>query len=128
MRQSSLATLPLLCALAVHVQLGTSQLPPRIGEITVPGQPVNEKRLFCDARPLSGQPALPVENAEFYLNGSDVLRMLHGSEARFEDSGGRMTIVFQLTQELEGVYTCGNGTDYRSSNSLTFVCKSMPTG
>ena len=117
MRQTLLVLLLLLFPLAVR--LVTGQFLPQIGVITVPGQPVNEKRLFCQVTTGTGV----IQPLTFYLNDTDVLDLLTYNEVRFDDSGGRRTIIFQLTQELEGVYTCGNDTAYRSNNSFTLVCK-----
>ena len=54
-----------------------------------------------------------VENAVFYLNGSDVRGNLTAGE--YTEARGRIT--FPLTQALEGRFTCGNGNN-RSLNSL----------
>ena len=126
MLPSSLATL-LLCALAVSLRarLVTGQPKINIGQITIEDQPVNEKRLFCEVT-TNTDTTETFPNGKFYRNGDDLEDLLPGSEFRFEDTGDRRRIVFQLTQELEGVYTCGNGT-FRSSDkdALTLVCKCL---
>ena len=119
-----MASMPILLFILfpLAVRLVTGQFLPQIGQITVPGQPVNEKRLFCEVTTGTGV-IQPLRNATFYLNDTDVLDLLTNNNVTFDDSGGRRTIIFELTQELEGVYTCGYDTDYRSDNSLTLVCK-----
>ena len=66
----------------------------------------------------------PVLNTEFYLNGSDVRNELTGSD--FEASTGK--IIFDMTPELEGCYTCGNETYHSSEEeALKLVCKAKHT-
>ena len=104
----------------LSVRVVTGQFLPQIGQITVFSQPVNEKRLFCEVTTGTGV-LQPLRSATFYLNDTDVLDLLTGNEVRFDDFGERRIILFELTQALEGVYTCGNDTDYRSDIPLTLV-------
>ena len=79
----------LLLLLPLAVRLVTGQFLPQIGQITVPGQPVNsERRLFCEVTTGTGV-TQPLTNATFYLNDTDLLDLLTGNEVRFDDSGGR---------------------------------------
>ena len=45
-----------------------------------------------------------VKNARFYLNGTNVVSLL----SEYEEDRERGIITFEMTQELEGEYTCDN--------------------
>ena len=108
----------LLCVVVVHV---TCQ--PFLPEIRLhtlaPGSSRNQKKLVCVIRTLEGY-EVEVTNTEFYLNGSDVRGMLTGNE--YDLVAGRIT--FELTQKLEGYYTCGNSSfESPEEDALKLVCK-----
>ena len=96
---------------------------PEIRQLTLPSLGDNKRVLFCQVRTLSGF-NVRVHNAEFYLNGTDVRNRLTGSD--FESSTGQ--IIFHITPDLEGCYTCGNAT-YVSpeEDALKLVCKRLHT-
>ena len=96
---------------------------PEINSFNPQPPSANRRGLVCRVETGTGFDE-PVLNTEFYLNGSDVRNELTGSD--FEASTGE--IIFDMTPELEGCYTCGNGT-YRSSEeeALTLVCKAIHT-
>ena len=81
----------------------------------------NRRGLLCVVQTGTGLEE-PILNAEFYLNGSDIRNSLAGSD--FEMSPGQ--IVFNITPDLEGCYTCGN-TTYISpeEDALKLVCKAI---
>ena len=108
----------LLGLLVCHV---TAQFPIEIIEQNNPANPPNERTLIC--RINSGVQGIydPIENAIFYVNETTNIRdELPGSDVEYSASSGTITI--QLRQELEGEYTCGNGTR-TSSVSVTLVCE-----
>ena len=99
----------------------TAQFPIEIVEQNNPASPLNERTLIC--RVNSGVPDIydPIENAIFYLNRITNIRdELPGSDVEYSGSTGTITI--QLRQELEGEFTCGDGTR-TSSVSVTLVCE-----
>lgn len=64
----------------------------------------NERILICRVTGVDGGAPSNVENAVFYLNGTDVRRNL--TEQQYTEERGRLT--FEISQALEGRYTCGN--------------------
>ena len=63
-----------------------------------------------------GEQSNNVENAVFYLNGSDIRLSLTADE--YVEGNGMF--IFTITQELEGYYTCGNSS-ITSTNTLELV-------
>ena len=94
---------------------------PEIKPLSLPLLPENQRGLTCEVQTGTGL-VEPILNAEFYLNGSDIRNSLTGSD--FELSPGQ--IVFFITPDLEGCYTCGNAT-YISpeEDALKLVCKAI---
>ena len=82
---------------------------------------LNRRGLICRV-PTGTGTLVDVMNTVFYLNGSDIRDSLTGSN--FESSTGQ--IIFNITPDLEGCYTCGNDT-YISpeEDALKLVCKAM---
>ena len=88
----------------------------------VSGQPIKifletisdaaERTLICRETNLAGAQS-DLENAVFYLNGSDIRGNLTAGE--YTEEVGRIT--FPLTQALEGHFTCGKANSM-SPNSL----------
>ena len=116
----SLGALVLLLGLAFsHV---TSQgFLPEIKKLSTPSPDDNQRGLICQVLTLSGF-RVPVLNTVFYLNGNDVRNNLTGNGV--QSSPGE--IIFNITPDLEGCYTCGNAT-YRSpqEDALKLVCKAL---
>ena len=96
------------------------QFPIEIRQGVTPSDFPNERTLIC--RVSTGEPDRynPIENAIFYLNGNDIRDELPGSDVEYSASTGTITI--QLRQELEGYYTCGDGTT-TSPESVILVCE-----
>ena len=96
------------------------QFPIEIRQGVTPSEFPNKRTLIC--RVNSGVPDIydPIENAIFYLNGSNVQNDLTGSEFEYSGSAGR--IIIQLRQDLEGTYTCGDGST-TSPDSVILVCE-----
>ena len=116
----SLIMLVLLLALVfshVTCQVFPFEIKPFIPQPPSP----NRRGLHCRVETGTGFEE-SVLNTVFYLNGSDILDRLTGSD--HESSTGQ--IAFTITPDLEGFYTCGNGT-YTSPNddALTLVCKAI---
>ena len=82
---------------------------------------LNERVLFCRVTDLSGRVS-DVRNAVFLLNGIDVLLNLTAGDYIVNPERGR--IEFEITQRLEGRYTCGNG-NIQSINHLDVVGESL---
>ena len=114
------ASLIVLCVVLVG-HLAQMQFLPEIGEDQQPAHtPINTKTLYCIVE-TAGGPTVPVNNARYYRDDTDIYDLPANSEV-MEGSDGRVT--FTITQDLEGYYTCGNSsTDYRSDNSLPLVGK-----
>lgn len=112
-----------LSFLGVLVLVCESTFTPTIRLSPIPPSSDNKKTLLCEVE-VAGSPGsrVPVLNAQFYLNGSDVIDQLTRSE--YELSNGEIT--FELSQDLEGYYTCGNDT-YTSSedHAQILVCKHL---
>lgn len=107
--------------LGVLVVICESTFTPTIRLGDIPSSPDNHKTLICEVE-VVGSPGsrVPVLNAQFYLNGSDVTDHLTRNE--YELSNG--VITFQLSQSLEGSYTCGSDTHTSSEDhALILVCK-----
>ena len=121
---TSLKALVLLLVLGLMFSHVTCQeFIPEINSFDPPTPSDNRRGLVCRVQTGTGF-EVPVLNTEFYLNGSDVRNELPGSA--FQELTGK--IIFDMTPELEGCYTCGNGT-YRSSEeeALKLVCKAIHT-
>ena len=73
----------------------------------------NRPRLSCRVTDLQNR-EMVVENAVFFLNGTDVRLNLSASE--FTENGARGEIEFDMRQELEGEYTCGTSAESQSDN------------
>ena len=95
------------------------QFPIEIRQGVTPSEFPNERTLYCRANSASGT-YNPIENAIFYLNGNDIRQELTGSEFEYSGSAGR--IIIQLRQDLEGTYTCGDGTT-TSPDPVILVCE-----
>ena len=81
----------------------------------------NQRGLICRVQTGTGL-EVAVLNAVFYLNGSDVRNKLTVSD--FKSSTGKIT--FNITPDLEGCYTCGNGTHTSpAEDALKLVCKAF---
>ena len=110
-----------LSFLGVLVLVCESTFIPTIRLSPIPPSSENQKTLLCEVE-VAGRPGsrVPVLYAQFYLNGSDVIDQLTGGEYELSDG----SITFELSQGLEGCYTCRNDT-YSSSedHALMLVCK-----
>ena len=117
---SSLRTLVLLLGL-VFSHVTCQGFLPEIKPLFLPPTPINRRGLICEVQIGTGLEE-PVLNAVFYLNGSDVRISLTGSEYQFSIAA----IIFDITPDLEGCYTCGNAT-YTSpkEDALKLVCKAI---
>ena len=74
-----------------------------------------ERTLVCRALLLDSSNT-DLENAVFYLNGTDICNDLTTGE--YTEQAGKIT--FPLTQAREGHYTCGSG-NLQSHNELYLV-------
>ena len=68
----------------------------------------SQRILICDFKDATGT-RFDVQNPVFYLNGSDVLLRLTG--VQYTENAERGMLTFEMTQELEGYYTCDNSSD-----------------
>ena len=115
----SLRTQSLLLGLVFsHV---TCQFLPEIEPLSLPPTLINRRGLICEVQIGIGLEE-PVLNTVFYLNGSDIQNSLTGSEFLSSTAA----IIFNITPDLEGCYTCGNDT-YTSpeEDALKLVCKAI---
>lgn len=110
------SALLLLVFLLVHSEVSGQQQQIRIILRTVsdPADPAEPRTLICRAMNVDAT-TTDVEDAVFYLNGTDIRHNV----TDITTGVGRIT--FQLTQALEGRYTCGSGTTARSMNFLDLV-------
>ena len=111
------SSLLLLVFILVHSEVSGQQPQIRIILQTISDRadPAEPRTLICRAMNLDGS-TTDVEDPVFYLNGTDIRHNV----TDITTGAGRIT--FQLTQALEGHYTCGIGTtDTLSINSLDLV-------
>ena len=117
----SLRTLVLLLGLMVS-HVSCKGFLPEIKQLTtLPSPDDNQRGLICQVLTVSGF-TVPVLNTVFYRNGNDV--RINLTLGDFQSSPGQ--IIFNITPDLEGCYTCGNAT-YRSpvEDALKLVCKPL---
>lgn len=121
----SIQLLTLVLALVLTAQQGAPSFFPVISQLTPdynsPDQQ-NIRTLYCEVSDGQGGD-LPVENVEYYVDNDIILQdVLTGEEIEHGDDGAT---IFEITQALEGRYTCGNDTTFRSSDqdALSLVCK-----
>ena len=69
----------------------------------------SQRILICDFIDVTGT-KFDVQNPVFYLNGSDVLLRLTG--VQYTENAETGVLTFEITQELEGYYTCDNISDH----------------
>ena len=112
--------LALLGLVLSQVTSGHTQFTPNIRLGSQSSSP-NAKRLICVIETGVPNVVVPVINTVFYLNGEDVTHRLTGGEFVLPSDG---VIDFELSQDLEGCYTCGNGS-YTSpeEDALKLVCE-----
>ena len=116
----SLRTLVLLLGL-VFSHVTCQGFLPKIQSFDPKSPRPDQRGLICRVQTGTGL-EVPVLNTVFYLNGSDIRDRLTGSE--FTSSTGK--IVFSITPDLEGCYTCGNGTHTSpEEDALKLVCKAF---
>ena len=79
----------------------------------------SQRILICDFIDEQGD-EFDVENARFFLNGTNVLDL---TDRQYMENEERGTLMFEMTQELEGYYTCDNESAHvpLSHNSLPVV-------
>ena len=77
-----------------------------------------ERILQCRFRDVAGR-EWDVKNARFFLNGTNIINLA----PEYEEDREKGIITFEMTQELEGEYTCDNESEVveRSSDHLLVV-------
>ena len=79
----------------------------------------SQRILICDFTDEQGD-EFDVKNARFYVNEINVLNR---TDRQYTENEERGTLTFEITQELEGYYTCDNESTHvpLSHNSLPVV-------
>ena len=92
------------------VASGSTEISPRESRSST------ERVLQCRFTDLAGR-EWDVKNARFYRNGTNIVNLM----PEYEEDRERGIITFEMTQELEGKYTCDNESVSLSSNHQLVV-------
>ena len=107
--------LPALLLLLTTITIVTTQQQQTTIEQISPVGP-NQRHLSCRVRGPDGIQR-NFAGAIFFLNGTDVRLNLTASQ--FTEDRDRGEIMFTIRQEIEGLYSCGNGSaEFLSHNSI----------